>query len=342
VIARRSRAILMVGAVFLAAASASAQTELVTLRVAVPPAAEMRAALYAQSSGMFRRNGLDVQFDFGVANGAAAAAAVASGTYDIGKTSIAGLIAAHVRGVPFVCVAAGEVYDRGNPFAGLIVASEGPIRSAKDLAQATVALSSLRDIGQLALTKALDDAGAPLGAVQYVELPMPAAPEAVARGRVQAAEMQQPQLQVALDSGAVRLLPIFDALGSGFIITAWYTTKDDVAQKGRAIRAFSRVMFEAARYTNGHAAQTAQMLADFNKVPVATVLRMPPPQSGTGVWAAGIQPLIDAELRYGYIAHGFSAHELIEPSVETRDAGVTGRPAAQEAPGRPGHSLAAG
>lgn len=33
------------------------------------------------------------------------------------------------------------------------------------------------------------------------------------------------------------------------------------------------------------------------------------------VYAAGIQPLIDAEAKYGYIARSFPASEIVDPDV---------------------------
>jgi hypothetical protein len=62
-------------------------------------------------------------------------------------------------------------------------------------------------------------------------------------------------------------------------------------------------------------AATVSLLAAFTGVPKAVVERMPRVMNGTSVYAAGIQPLIDAEAKFGYIARPFPASEIVEPDV---------------------------
>jgi hypothetical protein len=57
------------------------------------------------------------------------------------------------------------------------------------------------------------------------------------------------------------------------------------------------------------------MLAAFNGVPAAMILRMPRVTNGTSVYASGIQPLIDTEAKYGFIARSFPATEIIDPDI---------------------------
>jgi hypothetical protein len=37
--------------------------------------------------------------------------------------------------------------------------------------------------------------------------------------------------------------------------------------------------------------------------------------NGTSVYASGIQPLIDTEAKYGFIARSFPATEIIDPDI---------------------------
>src|ERR1019366_4828288 len=80
-----------------------------TVRVCLPPTGGVTSVVYAAKSGLFERAGLDVTIE--VQNsGAAAAAAVASGAYDIGQSSITSLLLAHEKGLPFTLVAPSGLY----------------------------------------------------------------------------------------------------------------------------------------------------------------------------------------------------------------------------------------
>ena len=121
-------------AAFVATASAAllprvarAQT-LRTLKIAGVPEESITTALWAAQSGAFRRNGLDVQIE-AQRSGSAIAAGVAGGAYAIGKSSLPSLIEAHVRGVPFVVIAPGGLYQSGHSNNALLVRTDSTIRT---------------------------------------------------------------------------------------------------------------------------------------------------------------------------------------------------------------------
>lgn len=83
---------------------------------------------YAQSAGIFRNDGLEVQFD-PATGGSAVVAAVTSGAYDIGKASVISAFRAVSRGIPLVAVAPGWVFEASNSSAEMIVAMDSPVKS---------------------------------------------------------------------------------------------------------------------------------------------------------------------------------------------------------------------
>jgi NitT/TauT family transport system substrate-binding protein len=287
---------------------------LVSVKVGALTNDDMTAVLYALHTGMFKKAGLDVQLEQGAKSGSAIAAAVAAGAFDVGKTAISGLFDAHLRGIPFTLVAPAAIYDSRQPYMGLLVAKASPIQFAAEVA-GTVGLSSLGDIGQLGIQASLGAADVTPKTLQFVEIPMSAASAAVAQKRVDASEISYPQAQAALDTGDYRLISILNGIGKTFIFSTWFTTKDYSAKNPRVIRTFAQVTADAARYTNAHHAETEQMLADVTRVPIEVIKKMPRVTNGTSLYVAGIQPLIDAEAKYGFIKHAFPAQELIDPNV---------------------------
>jgi NitT/TauT family transport system substrate-binding protein len=288
--------------------------ELQTVRIGVLPNDDMMSVLWAQQTGMFKEAGLDVQLDKSSANGSAIAAAVASGSYEIGKSSITPIFDAHLHGVPFTIIATGALYDSRKPYVGFLVATDSPVRSAKQLTGPN-GVSFIHDLGQLAVYKAIDEAGGDWKAATFVELPMSASAAAVDGKRLMSGEISYPPAQQAIESGKLRMIPAYDEFGKQFIFSVWFTTAEYAVKHADVVKTFARVVANAARYTNSHPKETAPMLSAFNGVPQAMIERMPRVTNGTSVYASGIQPLIDTEAKYGFISRAFPASEIIDPDI---------------------------
>src|SRR5580698_1163326 len=100
------------------AVAAQTSTAPNTVRVLIAPSDGVTAVVYAKHAGLFEKAGLDVTLDT-QHNGAAVAAGVASGNYDIGNSSVTSILLAHERGLPFTLVAPAGIYrDGGDPSSG--------------------------------------------------------------------------------------------------------------------------------------------------------------------------------------------------------------------------------
>ena len=292
-----------------------ADATLFPMHIALPATDQGISMMYAASTGMFAKAGLDVQLDHSSPNGGATAAAVLSGSYDMGNAIVTAIFDAHMKGIPFLLVAAGAIYDAKNPYSGMVVAADSPYQKLTDIKSGTVGLAILRDVGELAMTKAFDEAKQSLADVKFAEIPQSAGLAAVEAHRVVATELSNPLLNAAAASGKARIIPDLTALGTTFTFTGYFVTKDYAQKHAKELKAFVAVLAQAAKYTNAHPAETAALLSRESKIPLDVVQAMPRVQNGAAISPAGIQPLIDAEAKYGFIAHGFRAQELIDPDV---------------------------
>jgi NitT/TauT family transport system substrate-binding protein len=287
--------------------------DLTTLSAAGAPEDSVTVVLWAQKSGIFKRNGLDVQLT-PQRSGATVAAAVAGGTYQIGKASITSLIAAHVRGVPFVVVAPSSIYEASKPNTGLLVKVDSPIRTAAGLNGKTVAVAALNDLYSIGTRLWVDQRGGDSSSLKLIEMPLNVIPDALVSGRIDAGASDTPALQEALDSGKVRLLShMQDAFGVDFLITAWFTTSDFIAKNRPAVRAFAKSLRESALYVNAHHADTVDLIAKFTAVDPAVIEKMGRVTVGTSLDPKLIQPVINASAKYKTIASGFDARDLMTP-----------------------------
>lgn len=288
------------------------QRTLTPVRLGVTPNDDMISVLYAQRSGMFARAGLDVTIEK-ASSGAAIAAAVAAGSYDIGKTSITPMFDAHERGLPFVLVAAGAIFDAKAPYGGLVTVK--PLTSGKDLEGKIVGSNSANDIGTLGIKAWMEQNGGDPALLRHVEVPMSAVPAAIAQNRIAGGEMVYPPLLRALAGGALHLNPTLGAIAPTFLFSTWFTTKDYSAAHPEIVKAFARIVAESATYTNAHPAETVKMLAAFTGISADDIARMTRVRNGTQVNAALIQPVIEAAVKYGTLKKSFPAAELIDPLV---------------------------
>jgi NitT/TauT family transport system substrate-binding protein len=308
---KRRKLLGVFGAAASTLATARAQGAPVRVRIGTTLADDIQSVLFAQRSGAYRRAGLDVEMTPGL-NGAAITAAVLAGVFDIGKSSLIALMSAHLHGLPVTILAPAAVYDARTPFTELAVAIDSPAKTAKDLNGKIVAVPSLNDLNQVAISAWLDQNGGDSSSVKFVELPNSAEGVAVAEHRVEAAGLNHPWLADALEGGKIRILADdFNAIGNGFYISVWFTTTDYASKHPDVARAFTRVTLETAQFTNAHHADTAAMIAEITKIPLATVQKMPRVAMGTSVRAAAIQPMIDIAFKYKMIPRGFPARELV-------------------------------
>jgi NitT/TauT family transport system substrate-binding protein len=291
----------------------SAQT-LPPLRVTAVPNDDVSPFLYAQQSGLFKRAGLDVSI-VQATSGAAIAAAVVSGSYDIGLISMMASITGHVHGLPFVMIAPSLMYlAASDPAQQLLVLKDSPVKGARDLAGKIVSCSSIRDVSWISTRAWADQNGLDSESIKFVELPMSAVPAALEQRRIDAGSIVNPTLDQALATGHFRSIGApFDAVGKRWMIAAWCSTSDFVTKNRDAIDRFATAMRTATLYANTHHAETAPLLAAFTGIETAQVLAMKRDTCGEYLDPHDIQPAIDAAAKYKIIDKSFPAQEMISP-----------------------------
>lgn len=298
------------GAALAARRPLSAQT-LAHLTVVTSPSDSGGEVYYAQDRGTFRKFGLDVEL-ISLTGGAAVAAAMSSGAYDVGQGNIATVGAAREAGLPFVLVAPASLYNYRAATTAVVVARDSPIHTAGDLAGKNVADVALQDIGTVALGRWLTQNGVDPATVRIVELPQSATEEALVRGTVSAALLIEPFLSKGFADGSIRLLAhVYSAIAPNFMIAAYFARADWVQSHRDAARAFAGALRETARWANAHHAESAQILTKYTKIALA-------PNQTRVMYAETldrklIQPLLDAAYQGKLMKEPLSAAALLSP-----------------------------
>lgn len=301
----------MAAGVAVARSPAAAQA-LATIRFASAPDDDATPVLYAQQAGLFRMAGYTADMQR-VNNGSAVAAAIAGGAVDIGKVSTFSVILAHARGVPLTMVAPGALAS--GAASGLLVLRDGPIRSAKDLSGKVVSVPALNDMQALSTRAWIDQHGGSSKDVQFIEEPVTAVGVALDGGRIAAGTLSNPAYAEDMATGKYRDLgaPI-DAIGH-VMISAWVATTDYAAKNPAVLRAFGRIIAEAATYCNAHPERTVDLLSAFSGMDAATIAHMDRSKTVPRLDPALVQPFIEIAAKYGTIPHAFDARELFRENA---------------------------
>ena len=268
--------------------------------------------LYAQKAGLFRVSGIETTYERSN-NGAATVAAVLGGSVDIGKASMGALISARAHNVDVKINAGGALFQSTTPRAAvmLVVATDSPLHTGKDLAGKTIAVPALGDQNTLAIKSWVDAQGGDSKSISFLELPSSAAAAAVTQGRVAAAALVPPFGARAIGEGSVRIISnIFAAIAPRFLLTAWFSTGDYAAKHRDLVLRFGKVVASASGYVNAHVPETADALAAFSGVSAASIVQSGITPAATALDQRDIQPLIDAMAKYGLIERRFDATDF--------------------------------
>jgi NitT/TauT family transport system substrate-binding protein len=309
---RRSTFILGTAAVAALPAPGLAQT-LTPIRISLFPGETSAQIYYAQELGFFAKNGLDATVTE-VRNGAAAAAAVAGGSMDIGFSNPLSLAQGHERGVGFTIVApAAESRAGKGTNAILVVGKTSPIRTGKDLNGKTIAIDVVGGFPQIAVRTWIDKNGGDSSTAKFIEFSYPEMIPGVNTGRIDAAAINTAfdPLLGKPDDPVHMLGSAYDAVAPRFDSSLWFAMNDWASKNPDIVRRFDLTMRQAAIWGNTHPHESAVIVAKHIKQAVADIEAANRAIYGTDVTPDLLQPVIDASAKYGALKTAFPARELI-------------------------------
>lgn len=286
------------------AGSASAQPAPV-VRLAIGVSDTSRDGYFAFEGGFFKKYGLNVELTQ-LRGGAVEAAALAGGAADIADGNLISYASGMQKGIPFVAIAPGAMYDSRDPFAVLAVALTSPIKSAKELEGKIIGEPSLGGMGEAAIAAWAELGGADWKSYKYVEIPAPETVAALNRGAVAAVVFQDPQL--ATEGDKVRVLARdYDVIASRFLTTAWFTTAGYAAQNPDVVRRFALAINDGAAWAAKNPQLAKAALEKWLKLKDATWR-----QGHTDALEPGlIQPLLDFAAKFKMLPRAMNAADMI-------------------------------
>jgi NitT/TauT family transport system substrate-binding protein len=285
----------------------------VTLRVGNVPIDSSSEIFAAQGEGFLAKAGitLDIQ---SFTNGNAIAAAVVSGSLDVGGINVLSLAAAHEKGLPLKIAASGSTYTTKNPTTVMLVPNASPLKTARDLTGKVVAVNVLQGIAHVSAESWIDKNGGDSKQVKYIELPFAAMPAALAANRVDAAVVAEPQLTQSRND--TRLFgKSYDGIGDLWMIDAWTVNEAWLTANPDVVHRFSDAMQQAAVWANRNHDKTAELVSAATKIDISIVREMRRATFLEHVNLGVVQPVIDVGAQYGALSARFPAADLFYPGA---------------------------
>jgi NitT/TauT family transport system substrate-binding protein len=312
--ARRLAPLLALAFVVAPAIGIPQTADLATVRVGTAGQQGNAGVYYAADEGFFKKNGLQADITtIRHGSGAAVVAAVIGGSLDVGDADLISIAAAREHGLRISIIAPSAFWVSTAPTGGIIVAKSSPVKSAKDLNGKTIGVPSLEGLSRIATNAWLEQNGADLAAVKFVEMPSSSMPAAVARGQIDAAVLTEPTLSLSLADNRIAASP-YDALAKEFNETGWFATDDWIAKNPQLVARFATAIRDANRRANANQPAAEAIFMKYSGVSADELKNAVHTRYAEFIDAAHMQPVLDAASKYKAIPQPLAARDLLVAS----------------------------
>lgn len=307
---RRSVLLTLIGGGLVAgAAPARAQTASANVRIGATAVDACGVAYYGPETGIFQNNGINAQVTT-LTNGATIMSAVVGGDLDVGMGNAPQIAVAIAHGIPLQMIAPASLYSKKDADANLVVAKDSRITSAKDLASATIAVSTLGDFNQLSVVGWFDANKVPRDGVKFVEMKFGEVGIALSRGNVQAAIITEPFKTDAMRAGQIRdFSDTYLSIAPEISPMVWFGSKTWLQKNPDTAKKLVSGIFATAKWANTHTKETGDMLAKLAKMDPVVVAGMKRLIFATSNERRYSEPLLKLAARYNMVPRPVSFEE---------------------------------
>jgi NitT/TauT family transport system substrate-binding protein len=236
------------------------------ITLATRPISDSIPAHLCVNRGICAKYGVDLQIQNFTGTSADIAAALQSGSIDLAYVGTTNVFQARQSGFDQVIVAAAAGESKKNPSgdANALLFKDPSIRTGKDLEGKTVAVNGLQSASHaIVATWVLKGGGEPRK-VNFINLPDPQKPAAVAAGRIDAGHVPEPYRTVGLDMGLRAINMTLQIRPQGLWIGAYAAKGSDLAARPKAYKNFVRALQESSELANSNRALAKETLKGFS------------------------------------------------------------------------------
>ncbi len=283
-----------------------------SIKLGMFPVTDVAPIYLGIEKGFFEDEGLSIEPHL-ADSGAAVTAAVVAGDDQIGFSNPMSLVLAQSQDLPVDVIAPGTsgAADTEDAWSGVLVREDSPIESPADLEGKTIAVNSLKNILEVTLRGALDDAGVDPSSVKLIELPFPDMAAAVENEQVDAAFAVEPYVTQATSDDARVVLHPYEQIEAELPSSFYFTTKQFAQSDPEAVEKFQRALETSVQYAIDHPDEARDIVLEYTEIDPAVVETMAMPVFRTDIDPAQVELYQELGSKYGLIDEPGDVDDLI-------------------------------
>lgn len=239
----------------------------VTLRIAHTASSAQLPVVVAQEQGFFAKHGIDAQMETMTTTALAQGANIVGKQYDIVFGTEPAFLSAVQSGIDNVIVG-GDYLEQSSVQDTLLIGSKkSGITNVKDLEGKTVAAPSLSGNLNLAAQAYIAAAGVDLSKVKFIQLETSTMPDALAAGRIDAAEATAPISGLLLSQGNHDLGYLPAAIGDPVNQALWFSTRAWADAHPDVVKNFVASLQDAVKWIDDNQDAAKSLMVKITKIP---------------------------------------------------------------------------
>ena len=279
----------------------AATAEPVTLTVGVIPIVDVAPIYLGVQQGFFKEQNLTLDLKL-AQGGAAIIPAAVAGDYQFGFSNVISEILAQSRGLKLKIVSQGVQTGsdpKSDPWA--ILATNGAISQCKDLEGKTIAVNTLKNIGEISIKAACDIAGVDVSKFKLIEMNFPDMLPAMQASRIDAMWSAEPFVTQAKQAGAHVISYNVVAVQQHLPVATYFATADYAAKNPGIVRRFVAAVNKSLDYANAHQADVRTIVNTYAKIPAVVLQAMVLPYWSHDLNKPAIDKLATLMVKYGLL-----------------------------------------
>lgn len=261
--------------------------------VGVIPIVDVAPIYLGQQQGFFASRGIELNLVAGQ-GGSATVSGVLSGEFQFGFSNVTSLLLAAGEGVPLKVVANGvaSTGEQGADFSAVMVKGDSPIQGPADLSGKTVAVNTLRNIGETTVRESIRKAGGDPTTVEFTELGFPQMAASLDAGDIDAAWVVEPFVSTITAAGGRAVAWNYADAAPDLTVALYFTSAQLAAENPDLAARFTAAVDESLTYASANPDAVREILGTYTQIGADIRAAMVLPEWPTEINRASIETLL--------------------------------------------------
>jgi NitT/TauT family transport system substrate-binding protein len=254
------------------------------IRVGLLPFSESLAAVIADKQGLFKAEGLEVEFSK-FDSGAIAVPVLQSGRMDVVLSNTVATFQAIEQGLDALVLAPGAIVREAPPdTTTALIVRKGLIKSLKELEGKRVAVNVINSSAWLHMVAALDKHGVDHTKVRFAEVPFPQMNAPLLNGQLDGVGQVEPFRSALMASGKAEIVSwTYVETAPNTDITQYIALRSWVDKNHTTAAKFVRALIKGAEFASSNEAATRDINQQFTNLNPALKDKVLLPRLGTAI-----------------------------------------------------------